>query len=85
MLLHKLVAKAVHLVGIAHLVLGEAYDAAVFGQGLQNALAYPPYGLGYELEAARFVELLCGSQQTHVALVDEVNEAKPLALVLLGH
>ena len=68
-----------------HLVEGHAHDAALFADGLQDALTNPPNGVGDELKAAGFVELLCGFHQADVALVDEVVERHALVLILLRH
>jgi hypothetical protein len=67
------------------LLSGQAHDARLFGQGLQDRLANPPHGVGDEFEAAGFVEALGGFDQAQVAFVDEVAERKALILVLFGY
>jgi DNA gyrase subunit B len=59
-------------------------DARVFGYGLEDGLADPPYGVGDEFEAAGFVEAFCGLDEAYITLVDEVGETKSLVLILLG-
>ena len=73
------------LVQRAHLVQWQTHDTALLGQGLQDALANPPYGIGDKLETARLVELLSGLDEAEVTLVDQVGKAQTLVLVLLGH
>ncbi len=65
-----------------YFVQGQTYDTALFGQGLQNALANPPNGVGNEFKTARFVETLGCFNQTQVAFVDQVRKAKSLILIL---
>ena len=67
------------------LVQRQAHNAALLGDGLEDALANPPYGIGDELESARFVKFLSSLYQSDVALVDEVGKRQALMLVLLGH
>ena len=67
------------------LVERHAHDAALFGDCLQDALAYPPNGVGDEFEAACFVKFLCGFDEAEVAFVNEVVEGKSLVLILLGN
>ena len=84
-LLLELGKRAVDFVERAHAVQRQAHDAALLGQGLQDALADPPHGVGDELEALRLVEALGRLDQPQVALVDEVAQGQALVLVLLGH
>ena len=84
-LLLKLVEHTVDFVHAAHLVERQPHDAALFGDGLQDALPDPPHGVGDKLEAARLVKLLGGLDESHVALVDEVGQAEALILILFGH
>ena len=77
--------RLVDLVQRPHLVQRQAHDARLLGQRLKDRLANPPHGVGDELEAAGFVELLGGLDQSEVALVDQVREAQSLILVLFGH
>ena len=62
--------------------LKQADDAALFGQRLQDRLADPPYGIRNKFEAARFVELLGGLDQSQIPLVDQVRQRQALVLVL---
>ena len=84
-LLFKLVQHAVDFGVRAYLVERQPYQPALLGYGLQDTLANPPHGVGYELEAARLVEALGSLYQPQVTLVDEVGQRQPLVLVLLGH
>ena len=70
---------------VAHLVLRQAHEAAVFGKGLENALANPPDSIGDEFEAAGLVELPGGRDESDIPLVDQIRQPHALALVLLGH
>ena len=67
------------------LVERHAHNAALLADGLQNALANPPHGVGDEFEAARFVKFLCRFHQADVAFVDQVVERHALILILFGH
>ena len=69
----------------AYLVEGEADDAGLLGEGLEDGLTDPPDGVGDEFEAAGFVEFLGGLDEAEVALVDEVGQAEALVLVLFGN
>ena len=42
------------------LVQGQSHDARLIGDSLQDGLADPPYSVGDEFEAARFVKTLRG-------------------------
>ena len=84
-LLLKLVEHLVDLVVGAHLVERHFHDAALLGNGLQNALANPPHGIGDKLETSGLIESFGSLDESHVALVDEVGEAHTLILILLGH
>lgn len=64
-------------VDAAHLVQWQAHDVALLGDGLQNALANPPNGVRYELEASGLVEFLCSLDQSSVALADESQRLTP--------
>ena len=54
----------------AHLVEGESDDAALLGDGLQDALTNPPHGIRDELESARLIEFLGSLDQADVTLVN---------------
>ena len=84
-LLREVGKEAVDFREIIYLIERQVHQTAVLGEGLQDALAYPPHGVGNEFEAARLVELLGGGDQSHVALVDEVDKSEPLPLILLCH
>ena len=84
-LLLKLAEHAADPVDGTCLVERYAHDTALFGNGLQNALTNPPYGIADEFEAACLVELLGSPDESQVSLVDEVGEGKPLVLVLFGN
>ena len=74
--------RLVDLIERSHLVQRQADDAALFGQRLQDRLADPPYGIRNKFEAARFVELLGGLDQSQIPLVDQVRQRQALVLVL---
>ena len=80
--LFELLESLVDLVKGTHLVQRQTDDPGLLGQSLEYRLAYPPHGVGYELEAAGLVELLGGLDKTQVALVDQVGKAQSLILVL---
>ena len=84
-LLLELVNFVVYLVERSYLIERQPHDAALLGNGLEDALANPPHGIGDELEASRLVELLGSLNQTYVAFVNKVGEGQPLVLVLLGY
>ena len=69
----------------AHLVEGESDDAALLGDGLQDALTNPPHGIRDELESARLIEFLGSLDQADVTFVDEVGKCESLMLILLGY
>src|SRR5690606_359941 len=78
---------ALHRQGAAHAlhhVDRQADRAALVGYATTDGLADPPRGVGGELVAATVVELLDGSQQAEVALLDEVEQRQALTLVALG-
>ena len=70
--------------GLDH-VHGDADGARLVGDRPADGLAYPPGGVGAEFEASRGVELLHGSQQAEIALLNQVQEGNPPADVALGH
>ena len=80
--LFELLESLVDLVKGTHLVQRQTDDPGLLGQSLEYRLAYPPHGVGYELEAAGLVELLGGLDKAQVALVDQVGKAQSLILVL---
>ena len=77
--------RLVYLIEGPHLVERQTHDARLLGEGLQDRLAYPPHGIGDELETARFIELLRSLDEPQVAFIDKVGKAEPLVLVLFGH
>ncbi len=85
MLLLKLLYHRVDLRQRTHLVKWQAHHTALFGDGLQDALAYPPHGIADELKPAGLIKFLCSLHQSNVALIDEVGQRQSLMLVLFGH
>ena len=85
MLLLETVGYLVDLVHRPHLVERKPHDAALLSNGLEDALAYPPHGIGDELETPGFVEFFRGLDKSQVALVDEVGQTQPFVLILLCH
>ena len=63
---------------------GQPDGAGLVGDAAADRLADPPGGVGGELEALAVVELLDRPHQAEVALLDEVEERHPGALVALG-
>jgi hypothetical protein len=61
------------------------HDAALLGQCLQNCLANPPHRVRDELDTLGLVEFVGRTNETEVALVDEIGKGDALILVLLGH
>src|SRR5687767_4530231 len=59
------------------------YDSRLLGECLEDALADPPYGVGYELDPLRLVELVRRADQPKVALVDQIRERYTLVLIFL--
>ena len=66
------------------LVQRQAHDTALLGDGLQDALTDPPYGIGDEFETARLIKFLSSLYQSDVSLVDQVGQRQTLMLILLG-
>ena len=85
MLLLKAVDGLVDLAESATLVQRQTHDTTLLGNGLQDALANPPDGVGNELEATGLVELLGCLDQADVTLVNKVGQRQALMLILLGH
>ena len=83
--LFKLGQYLIYFVYRSHLVKWHSYQSALFRQGLQYALSYPPYSIWDKFEATCLVKLLGGSYQSHITLVDEVGQAETLVLILLGN
>jgi outer membrane protein assembly factor BamA len=54
---------------------------SLFGKGLQDRLADPPYGIGDEFEAAGLVETFDRLEETDVALGDQFDERQTVLLV----
>ena len=84
-LLFELVDFVIYLVKRAYLVERQAYYTALFGDCLQDALPYPPYGVRNEFETARFIELLGSLDKTNITFVNQVCQCQSLMLVLLCH
>ena len=74
-LLFKLAKYLVDFVYRPNLVQWQANNAALLGNGLQDALPNPPYSIRNELETAGLVEFFGSFYQAHIALVDEVLQA----------
>ena len=63
----------------------QADRAGTIGDRPRDALTDPPRRVGGELEAAAPVEQLNRTHQADVAFLDEIQQRKPLTLVLAGH
>ena len=84
-LLLELVDFVINLAQRAHLIQRQTHNAALLGNGLQDALANPPNSVRNEFETTSLVKFLCGFNQSNVTLIDEVCECESLMLVLLGN
>jgi hypothetical protein len=67
-----------------HDVHGQPHGPAGVGQAAADRLPDPERPVGRELEALAPVELLDSANQAKHALLDQVAQGKPLALVLAG-
>ena len=63
----------------------EAEGAALVGDGPGDGLAYPPGGVGRELEAPVRLELLRRLHQTEVAFLDQIEEGQAPPGIPLCH
>ena len=84
-LLLEFVDFVINLAQRTYLVQRQSDDTALLGNGLQDGLANPPYGIADELETACLVEFLCGLDQADVTLVNQVGQCQPLVLILFGY
>ena len=75
----------INLAQSATLVQGQAHNTALLGNGLQNALTNPPYGIRDELKSACLVKLLSCLNQSYITLVDKVGKCQTLMLILLSY
>ena len=57
----------------------------MFGEGLEDGLANPPYRIRDEFETTGAVEALGGDDETDVADIDEVGQRQSEILVLFGN
>src|SRR5215207_6168841 len=80
----QLALRAADLVELLDDVDRDADRARLVGQRASDRLADPPGRVGRELEALAVVELLRGTHQAERALLDQVEERKPLVAVVLG-
>ena len=81
----KLIDLLIDLAQGTALVQRQTYDTALLCNSLKDTLANPPYGIGDELKAARFIEFLCSLNQSDISLIDQVGQRQSLMLVLLGY
>ena len=84
-LLLKLIDFMVNLIERTYLIERQTHNSALLGNGLQNALANPPYGIGNKLESTSFIKFLCSLYQSDISFVNQIRQSKSLMLVLLGH
>ena len=85
MFLQVFICGILDLAAEGNLVQRPAHNIAVLGNGLKDALADPPDGIGDELEATCLVELFSCGDEPDVTFVDEVGERDTFVLLLLGH
>ena len=78
----ELIDLLVNLAECTTLIERQAYDTALLGNGLQNALTNPPYGIRDELKSACLVKLLSCLNQSYITLIDQVGKCQSLMLVL---
>lgn len=81
-LLLKLVYLVIDLVERTDLIEWQTYDTALLCDGLQYALANPPYSIRDEFESARLIKLLCSFNEADITFVNEVGQCQTLMLVL---
>jgi len=67
------------------LVQRQAHDTALLRDGLQDALANPPYGIGDEFETTSLIKFLSSLYQSDISLIDQVSQRQTLMLILLGY
>lgn len=72
-LLEKLIGGVLDFIADSKLALRTAHHIAVFGYGLQYALANPPDGIGDELESACLVELIGSSDKADISFIDKIG------------
>src|SRR3954465_5257446 len=80
---HELALRAPDLVQLLDHVHRDADRARLVGERAGDRLADPPSRVGRELEALAVVELLGGTHEPERALLDQVEEGKPLVAVVL--
>ena len=73
-----------HFVDLLDHVHGDADAAVLIGDGARDGLPYPPGGICGELVALAVVELLHGTDEAGVALLDQVQRVHVLRVVALG-
>src|SRR3954447_18760985 len=79
----ELALRAADLVQLLDDVHGDADRARLVGERAGDGLADPPGRIRGELEALAVVELLGGTHEAERALLDQVEEGKPLVAVVL--
>ena len=72
----------INLAQCSALIQRQTHNTTLLGDGLQDALANPPNGIGDEFKSARFVEFLSSFYQSDVTLVNQVCQCQTLMLVL---
>ena len=73
------------LVKLTGLLDGEPHRPGLFGQGVHDGLADPPHRIGDELDPLVWIESLGRLDETDIAIVDEVQQGKPAAFILVGY
>src|SRR4051812_32464463 len=81
----ELALRAADLVQLLDYVYRDADRARLVGERAGDRLADPPRRVGRELEALAVVELLGGAHEAERALLDQVEEGKPLVAVVLRY
>ena len=79
----ELVDFLINLAECTTLIKRQAHNTALLGNGLQNALTNPPYGIRNELKTTCLIKLLSCLNQSYITLVDKVGKCQTLMLILL--
>ena len=82
--LHQHTLRPGEFVDRLHHVDGNPDGARLVGEGSGDGLADPPGGVGGELETLPVVELLDGTDQTKVSLLNEVEQDEAAPYIFLG-
>ena len=82
--LNKFIRGILNLVADGNLALRPAYNTAIFGYRLKNALTNPPDSVRDKLESACLIKLVGCSDKAKITFINQVREGNALMLILLG-